>query len=444
MIIPLTLVSECNRQQRPSLPTNKIHINDKDSGRNSSPTRRLEMRDKDAGRNSSPSRRLNIRDKALINAVEIAAKQKVAGKDISVSEPALKVVPVNDQPPIRKYKSENQTKDPKLVGKAHPENTAKFDESLNETFAKLDAAFGFRRHNGNSHRHNVETPPRDEKRKKKKNNRRRSRNFEPPSSDSSEDIELDSKRRSRNLRKVNLDEALCNKTPKSEAEESLEAAISDFRISLSDMQDDHKRDSVIGSTTASRSVDRNSLSMNNLNTQSTTSQDGVRDHGMPGTSTANHQQKQQPQKLAYVKTIPVNTVQASSIQRPVGDGTAILNMTPNTSDNDPKNKGRSRSEAKITMRSRQCGSPTPRTEDIEILDDNVDNKQLNTGIEPNENITVVESVFLQEEIIPPLPPLPFIPLSPTRGGIQTLPERSDKKRRGTCGDTMSKGNSGEI
>lgn len=324
------------------------------------------------------------------------------------------------------------------------DKTAKFDESLNETFAKLDAAFGFRRQNGSSSR--VETPREEKRKKKSKSSRRRSRNFEPPSSDSSEDIDVDVKRRSRNLRRNNLDDVPSCKSIKSEAEESLEAAISDFRISLSDMQDDCKRDL----TTKANGL-RNSH-RDNLTSNSSLPCDN-------NDANSNTPNRQQPQKLTYVKTIPVNTVQASSIKRPVSDGTAVLNMSPNTmsSENfdEVKGRGRSRSEAKISMRPRPCVSPTPKSLPNEIENNNLsrndfrnnDHQNLQSSresgvngskIETVEETTIVESVILEDEMFPST--VSFLPISPTRGGIQTLPERSEKKRRATCNDQLGKGN----
>lgn len=119
------------------------------------------------------------------------------------------------------------------------------DDSLTDTFAKLDAAFGFKG--------TPTSPPDngqcDDKRKRRRNHKRRSRIYEPPTSDSDDDDSspTGSSRRRSGIRiqlKKNDDPETASLNSKSEAEQSLEAAISDFHISLSSMPErkaSHKR-----------------------------------------------------------------------------------------------------------------------------------------------------------------------------------------------------------
>ena len=326
--------------------------------------------------------RMNILERASINTVQHAAKQKTGEQDMLSS----KSTPLNDL-----SRTKNGT----------PVECRKYDESLNETFANLDAAFGYRRQNGNSlpRPTTSNTLPRntaitnslprvmtskedasEEKVKRKKATRRR-RNFEPPHSDSSDEVEADlTKRRSRNIRRSsNLEDTSSYKAAKSEAEESLEAALSDFRISLSDIHDSDKN------TTSYTTMDNNNTTHNTMYTQCTT----------PATP------KHLSQKLTHVKTIPVNTVQVSSTKQSTGDTLQSgHNCTPSISDTETPQKQRNRSEAKISLgRPRNCASPTAKCETKLIRTISAPEPQV-THIEEVEDITIIESVMMENEIIP--------------------------------------------
>lgn len=117
------------------------------------------------------------------------------------------------------------------------------DDSLTDTFARLDAAFAFKPSPS------PDANQKEEKRKRRRNHKRRSRNFEPPASDSDDDDSSpDSRRRGGGIRiqlRKNDDPETASLNSKSEAEQSLEAAITDFHISLSSMPErkglTHKR-----------------------------------------------------------------------------------------------------------------------------------------------------------------------------------------------------------
>ena len=181
------------------------------------------------------SPKLNDRTHALVKAVDAAAKQKLINRSSHL--PSDVAVVKKSQPmsvPNKTHTDHVKSKlnaNSSILGKS-PDNLGQLDESLSETFAKIDAAFGFKASPAE-----VPPPPsRDEKRKKKRSYKRRSRNFEPPSSDSSEDIDPDRKRRAnRNVKRISPENPLLNSLPKSEAEESLEAAITEFHMSLSAM-----------------------------------------------------------------------------------------------------------------------------------------------------------------------------------------------------------------
>lgn len=156
---------------------------------------------------SPRSPKLNVRDTALVKALGSAARSKQDG--------------ASGGPTSHKVDSS------KMI----------LDDSLTDTFAKLESAFTMKPGTPDS------SSVRDERRKKRRNYaKRRSRNFEPSSTDSSDDDDssVDSRRRSSGLRiqlkSRNDDPDTCSITSnKSEAEQSLEAAISDFHNSLSTM-----------------------------------------------------------------------------------------------------------------------------------------------------------------------------------------------------------------
>ncbi|XP_066916248.1 signal-induced proliferation-associated 1-like protein 1 isoform X2 [Clytia hemisphaerica] len=157
------------------------------------------------------SPKLSARDSALVKAVGSAARNKQSTRD-------------------------HQTP-------THQSGTSKviLDDSLTDTFAKLESAFALKSPK-------TDAQARDsEKRKRRRNFKRRSRNFEPPSTDSSadEDSSPDARRKSNGIRiqlkNRNDDPETCSiASNKSEAEQSLEAAISDFHYSLSSMPEKNK------------------------------------------------------------------------------------------------------------------------------------------------------------------------------------------------------------
>ena len=112
------------------------------------------------------------------------------------------------------------------------------DDSLTDTFAKLESAFALKSPSPDPN-------SRDDKRKKRRNPKRRSRNYEPPSTDSSDDDDSspDTWRRGGiriQLKRNDDPETASIASSKSEAEQSLEAAISDFHQSLSTMPEKNK------------------------------------------------------------------------------------------------------------------------------------------------------------------------------------------------------------
>ena len=162
---------------------------------------------KSYGKSLSP--KLSSRDTALVKALGSAARHKQDSASGGAGASSLKV------------------DSSKMI----------LDDSLTDTFAKLDSAFTMKPGTPDS------SSVRDERRKKRRSYaKRRSRNFEPSSTDSSDDDDssVDSRRRSSGLR-IQLrsrseDPDTCSITSnKSEAEQSLEAAISDFHNSLSTM-----------------------------------------------------------------------------------------------------------------------------------------------------------------------------------------------------------------
>ena len=168
----------------------------------------------------SHSPKLNSRDSALVKALGSAARNKQVPPTVNVAVASLK----NDSS--------------KII----------LDDSLTDTFAKLESAFSLKPATPDS-------SVRDERRKKRRSYaKRRSRNFEPSSTDSSgdDDSSVESRRRSSGLRiqlkSRNDDPDTCSiASNKSEAEQSLEAAISDFHNSLSTMPQKNKHHSFYSS-----------------------------------------------------------------------------------------------------------------------------------------------------------------------------------------------------
>lgn len=176
--------------------------------------------------NKPNSPKLNARDSVLVKALGSAARHKT-----QVSDPGVSTSP---------RRSVSYANSNKII----------LDDSLTDTFAKLESAFSLKPSTPDS-----SVSARDERRKKRRSYaKRRSRNFEPSSTDSSgdENSSGDSRRRSNGLR-IQLksrhdDPDSCSiASNKSEAEQSLEAAISDFHNSLSTMPQKSKNSSFCSS-----------------------------------------------------------------------------------------------------------------------------------------------------------------------------------------------------
>lgn len=423
-------------------------------------------------RSASPqfSPKGNKRGNALIKAVDAAAKSK-----IQTAEGHSNAVPV----PIRKLE-DRRGNHSTVLGRS-PDD--KLDDSLTETFAKLDAAFGFKP--------GTTTPPREERRRKRRSNRRRSRNFEPPSSDSSSDNNEVKRRGSRNSRKLvgedisprlPKSEDISPRLPKSEAEESLEAAISEFQMELSTMPE---KNGVRGAAVAESGF-KPKPTVNNPQ--------GSEESSLPFRKISSHAH-QTARTESNPPKVPVRTCRPQILidhqrikqQKSVENHhTASPKQSRITSESsyDPSNsaqRARMRSEAKVSLTAIRPWSPPPSTvktssniketvkvghperplkksdsQQSENTETHAPSKKSfernhaskserskpddlcldeNRKLSHGEHEVEVEIQEVVTEVVEDqLSPLPCVPISPTRGGIHSLPGRSNKRRRATLSE----------
>lgn len=287
------------------------------------------------------------------------------------------------------------------------------DDSLTDTFAKLESAFAMKPSPS------PDTTAREEKRKRRHKHKRRSRNYEPPSSDSSydDDSSPDTRRRGGGLRiqlKKNDDPETSSLTSKSEAEQSLEAAISDFHMSLSTMPD--KKDDLKAS--------KNSASIYSSSDQNESSEPPK----IPIRSS-------RPPHARYSQTRETRSKsQDLSSNRRQLTGLACTRSTDNV-----ENNARRRSEAKISLR--PWSPPLNKVEPSASILQNVINSKPKPLVIQNkkEPQTTEEVVEVEEHIVTEtciedqLSPLPGIPPRPLSRGTSrctnSLPGRSHKRRK---------------
>jgi len=291
------------------------------------------------------------------------------------------------------------------------------DDSLTDTFAKLESAFAMKLPSPDSN-------SRDDKRKRRRNTKRRSRNYEPPSTDSSDDDDSspDTWRRGGiriQLKRNDDPETASIASSKSEAEQSLEAAISDFHQSLSTMPEKNKN--------------RNSGPFYSS------------DQSEPTEAPVAPTRSSRPPHVRYTN----NRETRSKSQDFSSSGRVLKDNSCTRSTGSFENPTKRRSEAKITLTSlRPWSPPLKRVEPSASIVKNVKNsskpkalvipKEHNNKERRNVQEEVVE---LEEQIITEtvkiedqLSPLPGIlprPLSSREHSRYTnsLPGRSNKRRK---------------
>lgn len=315
------------------------------------------------------------------------------------------------------------------------------DDSLTDTFAKLDAAFAFKPSPS------PDGSQKDEKRRRRRN-KRRSRNYEPPASDSdSNDSSPNSRRRGGGIRiqlKKNDDPETASLNSKSEAEQSLEAAITDFHISLSSMPErTHKR--------ANSTPFYHQYSSDN---NDPTNPPKIPTRLSRPSGSKSYVREQRSKSQDYTVHYP---------KRPLSDYSATSSKSDRSENVDSSSSSslKRRSEAKISMTTLRPWSPPIRRvepsanilqhvkersssqkqrDKLKVLTINTKAKTSHPPqsevIEYEERITT-ESIAVEDQLSP-LPDVP--PRPPSRGTSRytnSLPGRSNKRRRAAAQKTES-------
>ena len=333
-----------------------------------------------------------------------------------------------------------------------PDNIVKLDASLCETFAKIESAFGFKPTTIT----NPGVTLREDKPRKKRKQKRRSRNFEPPSSDSSDEYIKIGRNSVRNSRSpFELEEF--NRAPKSEAEESLEAAISDFQLSLKSMPRE---------TSHSRQVSNDTTTYSSI--KSSPDEPKVFPFRSISTNIHNHiyndgnppkvpERTSSPQILDDFKKLRLMKSESEGLsdrshksktdnKRLCSEGHSLQK------ENHRIESPNSRANASLTSL-RPWVPPLRKLDSSENILKNVKEAQSN-GKPPNLDLAKdfslsKEDVFIKEDrhevarSDDQLSPLPDISNSLVNPGIHSLPNRGAKRRGTVNSDQMSKANSGK-
>ena len=332
---------------------------------------------------------------------------------------------------------------------------AKLDQSLTDTFAKIDAAFGFKSYKDEPK--GIEAS-REEKKKKRKSIRRRSRHMDPPESDTSEDTEPDNRRRmSRPPRRSPIppEGALDEKgRNKSAAEESLEAAITEFNESISDMQIPQTPKTLEYYTSSLAQVVPGNVVAKKQMFSTTTPSQTASPESLPfrditlGVQRANREEirtRRENLKLNdqnfnkrlsgdTIKTKPITIATARFYDRSQSCGP----LSSDVSSSSTPEHTRMRSETNVSLTSPRPWSP-PNTYksrfstkvsspaiDIEGRDSRKRTPPLKLSIDSQESKEADDSGSSRAD---QLSPLPTIPASPTSRGMNSLPGRGKRKQQ---------------
>ena len=332
------------------------------------------------------------------------------------------------------------------------DNIVRLDASLCETFAKIESAFGFKPTTIT----NPGVTLREDKPRKKRKPKRRSRNFEPPSSDSSDEYIKTGRNSVRNSRSPFALEEF-NRAPKSEAEESLEAAISDFQLSLKSMPRESSHSRQVSNDTTTYSSMKSSPDEPKVfpfSSISTNIHNHIYNDGNPPKvpeRTSSPQILDDFRKLRLMKSESEGLSDRShkskiDNKRLCSEGHSLQK------ENNGIESPNSRANASLTSL-RPWAPPLRKLDSSENILRNVKEAQSN-GKPPNLDLAKdfslsKEDVFIKEDrhevarSDDQLSPLPDISNSSVNPGIHSLPNRG-AKRRGTVNcDQMSKTNSGK-
>ena len=333
-----------------------------------------------------------------------------------------------------------------------PDNIVKLDASLCETFAKIESAFGFKP----TTMTNPSVTLREDRPRKKRKQKRRSRNFEPPSSDSSDEYIKTGRNSVRNSRSPFALEEF-NRAPKSEAEESLEAAISDFQLSLKSMPRENSHSRQVSNDTTTYSSMKSSPDEPKVfpfSSISTNIHNHIYNDGNPPKVP---ERTSSPQILDDFKKFRLMKSESEGLSdRSRKSKTDTKRLCSEGHSLQKENHGiespNSRANASLTSL-RPWAPPLRKLDSSENILKNVKEAQWN-GKPPNLDLAKdfslsKEDVFIKEDrhevarSDDQLSPLPDISNSSVNPGMHSLPNRGAKRRGTVNSDQMSKTNSGK-